>query len=321
MLFHYTHMYGELFGRTEGVPFDFAYGYLGVQLFFIISGFVIFMTAEKSASPVDFAFRRLTRLYPTYWVAVLLTVTGIWLAGSTLPDSYTRTPWEIVVNLAMLNEFIDVPPVDGVYWTLARELIFYAMIFVVFSFGLLGRIIPLGYAWLGVQLIANVVETQSGWIPWKLKFFLLTENAHLFVAGIVFCQIWHRRATPATCGLLVFAMITQFLLVPNPIFPASRFTESLFILVCFGIFLVIATNRATFLASRPLVFLGSISYALYLVHQVLGYAIIRQFELRGLSAWLGIIAAITFSFIAATIITRFLERPMIRWIRGVLISA
>ena len=320
LLFHYTHMYEELFGYANGAPFDFIYGYLGVQLFFIISGFVIFMTVERTATAFDFAFLRMTRLYPTYWAGVLTTVVGIWIAGSTLPPEYTRTPWEILVNLTMLHEFVEMPPVDGVYWTLARELIFYAIIFLVFALGLLGRAIPLGYAWLGVQLAANLIERQTGWFPWKLKFYLLTEYAHLFVAGIVFYQIWRRRADMAGYGLLVFALVIQFLLYANPDDPHAllpRWAEGLFVIAFFGIFLLVTTGRATFLTWRPLVFLGAISYALYLVHQVLGYAIIRQFDTRGLPPWTGMLAAATFSVAVATIITLYLERPMIRWLRGV----
>ena len=67
-LFHYT--YGFNHGDTNYV---FHKGFLGVQFFFILSGFVIFMTVNKKPNLRSFVVGRFTRLYPAYWLSVVLT--------------------------------------------------------------------------------------------------------------------------------------------------------------------------------------------------------------------------------------------------------
>ena len=120
--FHYTTQFERNFQHTEKLAFDFSLGYLGVNLFFVISGFVIYMTLDKIHAPLDFVVSRFSRLFPPYWVAILLTwgiVTSVGLPG------YTVSWKEAVVNLTMLQSFFSVRDVDGVYWSLQVELVFY----------------------------------------------------------------------------------------------------------------------------------------------------------------------------------------------------
>ncbi len=312
--YHYSHAYQSFFGFTQPQPFDFRLGYLGVQLFFIVSGFVIFMTIERTVKPLDFVYFRFSRLYPTFWMGVLVTSIGVMFTD--LPAEYRRTPTEILVNLTMLQEFFNIPAVDGVYWTLTRELIFYAIILAIFACGLIRHTIPLAYGWLLLQLLANACEHWLGRFPWKIKFYLLTEYCHLFVAGIVFYKIFTNKADKACYGLLGLGLLNQFLLVENADIPSTRFEESCYVGLFFLLFWIVTKGKAQFLAWQPLIFLGSISYALYLVHQVLGYAIIRWFDQSPYSVWLGLAAATAFSVATATIITQYGEKPLMRWLRG-----
>jgi hypothetical protein len=64
-------------------PIQFPWGHYGVELFFVISGFVILMTLERSASRTEFVISRVTRLYPTYWCAVLFTTCVLALLAKT----------------------------------------------------------------------------------------------------------------------------------------------------------------------------------------------------------------------------------------------
>src|SRR5689334_5092656 len=75
MFFHYTTLYMSAYDPTPTL-FDFCFGQHGIHLFFIISGFVIYMTLEKS-SPMDFIVSRFSRLYPAYWAGILLTSLAI----------------------------------------------------------------------------------------------------------------------------------------------------------------------------------------------------------------------------------------------------
>ena len=73
VLFHYTVVYPLSYNPYESTLFKFPLGYYGLHLFFMISGFVIFMTLERTAHSLDFIVSRFSRLFPCYWAAVILT--------------------------------------------------------------------------------------------------------------------------------------------------------------------------------------------------------------------------------------------------------
>jgi peptidoglycan/LPS O-acetylase OafA/YrhL len=79
VLYHSTTWYNKVYVHTPEVMFYFPKGKYGVELFFIISGFVIFLSIEKTKSGIDFIKGRASRLYPAYWAAVLLTSIAITL--------------------------------------------------------------------------------------------------------------------------------------------------------------------------------------------------------------------------------------------------
>ncbi|MEK4129105.1 acyltransferase [Solibacillus sp. FSL W8-0474] len=64
VIFHYTTRYNELFGHEKSSYLNFTFGHMGVNLFFMISGFVIFMTLRRINNVKEFAIKRAFRLYP-----------------------------------------------------------------------------------------------------------------------------------------------------------------------------------------------------------------------------------------------------------------
>lgn len=81
VIYHYLYRYNELYAH-HGLNFDWAYwGKYGVQLFFIISGFVIFMSLERVKKPFDFIASRFTRLFPAYWIALIITTLFVYSFG------------------------------------------------------------------------------------------------------------------------------------------------------------------------------------------------------------------------------------------------
>src|ERR1700731_494633 len=122
VLFHYLTRYDQMYTPRGDVPFGFPIGASGVDLFFVISGFVIFMTLGRCASVSDFLISRFSRLYPAYWAAALLT----WSVGTVWPlpkQGYTIN--QLFINLTMAQGFINIEPIDGVYWSLNVEFCFY----------------------------------------------------------------------------------------------------------------------------------------------------------------------------------------------------
>lgn len=104
-------------------------GSLGVQLFFMVSGFVVLLSA-LGRSPARYLGSRVGRLYPAYWVAVLLAGFLIFVLWPEAGEDHR--PVEVLTNLTMLQGVIGdgEPHLDGVYWTLWIELKFYATVLV-----------------------------------------------------------------------------------------------------------------------------------------------------------------------------------------------
>src|SRR4051812_19842209 len=169
----------EAFPRLSAVT---SYGWLGVELFFLISGFVICMSCW--GRDVHAFFRsRVTRLFPAYWAAVLITFTVVALWS----PAYRPVPLtDLALNLTMLQQPMGASAVDGVYWTLWIEASFYILFAAVVWRGLtLRRVTAFCYLWLvavalttpaKVALVNAVVQPK--WAPY-------------FIAGIAFYLI-HR---------------------------------------------------------------------------------------------------------------------------------
>ena len=127
MIFHHTVIFQSMFGdgRAPGLQF----GVFAVHLFFMISGFMIFMKLARTRSALDFAVSRGSRLFSVFWVAILLTQTVVWCAPLPgLPVSWRDAMW----NLTMLAQPLRVPMVDVVNWSLVIELAFYALMLALF---------------------------------------------------------------------------------------------------------------------------------------------------------------------------------------------
>ena len=87
----------ENYPRTAPSPYDIALGELGVQLFFIISGFVILLSAIKSGSALKFAISRFSRIYPTYWFALAVSALVYFIYGN--PGRHITIPQTLICLL------------------------------------------------------------------------------------------------------------------------------------------------------------------------------------------------------------------------------
>ncbi len=140
------------------------YGYLSVELFFIISGFVILWSAQgKSAT--SFAISRFCRIYPTFWAAMLLTSACYLLLG---PHAGQMGGQEIslhrlLANATMMPQLFDAERIDGVYWTLELEIRFYFLIFMLLLLRQIGNIERWLYLWLAVSAWITL-QDAPGWV-------------------------------------------------------------------------------------------------------------------------------------------------------------
>ena len=304
VLFHFMYLYNDKVDSTADIYHLAKIGQYGPLLFYIISGFVITLTIKRCKIPTDFIVSRVARIYPAFWISVILT--AIIVNNYTLETLY-RSTTEIAVNLTMLNAFVGVNHVDGVYWTLANELLFYSAMYLFYRFNLLPRINHILLAWLSLQLASILIEQYYGWFPWKITFLLILGYIHLFAAGIIFFNIHNGDNSKYNYLLLVLCLVIQWV--------KGDFTESIYVTVSFLLFTLILLNKLKFIIIKPLIFLGSISYPLYLTHQNIGYTIIHRLKAENISADLAIITALITMISVSYIIHRYIELPGNRFIK------
>ena len=140
VLYHYTAREG--FQDFSAFANFTKFGYLGVPLFFIISGYVIALSA-KNRTPIEFAVSRFVRLYPAFWCGIVFTVIVTGYFAGVRFDAIT-----ILANATMLNDYLNIANIDGVYWTLQAELKFYACMLLLLAFGVFERYKVWLTAWL-----------------------------------------------------------------------------------------------------------------------------------------------------------------------------
>jgi peptidoglycan/LPS O-acetylase OafA/YrhL len=309
VLFHYTFR-GAVGGGP--VPFELPvldavsrYGYLGVDLFFMISGFVILLSAWDR-TPGRFVVSRVSRLYPAYWLACTLTALVVWLAA--VPGLAVE-PRQYVANLTMVHEAFHIASVDGVYWTLFVELRFYALVGALLLLGLVRRIELFLAAWLAVAG-ASYLGLESR----VVDFFLIPEWCSYFVAGCVCYLVRRNGFNPKRTALLLasfglsvlFAVERQAQLAVDlgRSFDAGVLVAT--IALFYVVFVAVALGWLRGAGGGWLLTLGALTYPLYLVHQAIGYVLLRALHPH-VGAGAAVVIVIAAMLAVAWCIQRFIE--------------
>jgi len=299
VLYHYSSILSDRYNII--VPIRFDYGYYGVNLFFMISGFVIFMAATKSSSISDFVVARISKLYPCYWAAVSITALVIFIFP--LPD-HGVSFFDYLLNLTMLEYWLRVPYVDGVYWSLRVEISFYVIIVVTSLIFKLNKIHSLACFWLITAVIVEfcIQYGLSGQLLFKvLKSILILDFATTFIIGIMLYHCWTRKMLAKSAILIILSLLVSYF-INNEI-------EFIFNCIFTGILLLVVFNKGIGLKNKKLLFLGSISYPLYLIHQNIGYVLIIEMTdmFPNVHVYIPIVISIFFSIYLAYLLTCYFE--------------
>ncbi|GGU87733.1 acyltransferase [Streptomyces albospinus] len=319
--YHYGGRSGDISRAWGGSPAHqfpyvsglFAYGCLGVQIFFVISGFVICLSGWGRTLR-SFVASRISRLYPAYWVAILL-VTAVftlpWVAYKAL------SPSEVLTNLTMLQYPLGVHRVLGVCWTLWAEMRFYALfaLCVVLPGATRGRVVLFCAGWTLAAALA-----QSAHEPF-LNVVLMPQYAPFFIGGVGL-YLLHRfgpRDPVAWTIVLVSWLIGQHYAVAGLWHPASvhafsyRSAAGIVAVVTAGFALVAAValgklHRANW---RWLTVAGALTYPFYLVHEHLGWVVIHALHHgAGLPSYATLLLTVGLMLTLAWMMHRWVERPL-----------
>lgn len=217
ILFHYTARYDMFYGHVEKYPLIIGRGSFAVLMFFLLSGYLTFRGINKY-QPKSFVKNRFLRLYPTYFLCLIVTMP---LVSFFLPDQAVSMK-DFLLNFTMLQMYVGADFVDGAYWTLSCEVLFYGLIFLILLFKGGKYRSQLFFAWFVIQIILFLLPDND--------LFLLVKKVnrfmyfHCFMAGGVIAVLEDYRKERqivksissilwaiALCAALVFFVSQQFI--------------------------------------------------------------------------------------------------------------
>ncbi|GAB3679517.1 acyltransferase [Angustibacter aerolatus] len=314
VLYHFTGIRSTHWGTTDPTPFGplsavTRYGFLGVPLFFFISGFVILMTAWGRDVP-HFAASRVGRLFPAYWAGVLLTGALLLVTGHELKHIDALS---VVANLTMGQQAFGVEHVDGAYWTLWAELRFYLLIGVFLAIGITrGRVLAVAALW---PLVAAVAQGTSPFVA----NLLVADYAPFFAAGMLL-YVAHREGWTAGLVLLVGVQVAFAVTKAVDVGPedaAARNTGSVpsllviaaVVLASFAAVALVTGTRLQHLRWGWLTTFGLLTYPLYVLHDYWGLFVISRLH-DHLPRVVTALVAVAVALVMAWLVQRFVERPL-----------
>ncbi|MEU6930396.1 acyltransferase [Streptomyces sp. NPDC046374] len=299
------------------------YGWLGVEMFFLISGFVICMSAW-GRTPGEFAVSRISRLFPAYWFVLLLICVRVALIPLRTEDPGTMLhPRALVANLTMLPGPLGSDLLNGVAWTLDVEARFYLLMVLVLRFGATyERMLGFCTVWL---VAAFVTHSQRLTL---LDQFVLSTYAGLFVAGIVLylmCRfgqnlmLWTLMGLAWAYQLSVLQIRVNWHLATSGTTNTVSWTLSALLLTAFlGVLMLATLGPLRHVRHRWLITAGALTYPFYLLHVSIGIPFAKGLthHVPALGHW-GTLAVTTSSVLLLSYaIHRWVERPVGRLMRN-----
>jgi peptidoglycan/LPS O-acetylase OafA/YrhL len=294
-------------------PFT-SYGFLGVELFFMISGYVICETGNTRSARSFFAARA-SRLLPAFWICCSLTY--LVMRQSEYP-SHAISIAEYVINMTMLGGWLKTKPADSSYWSLLVEMHFYFLFLILLACGLAARLRQFAALWLLLSVMLLLLPVKLG------NFFLIPYWSAHFIAGIGF-WIFHRTphrawgaglvalSFPIACILLIQRLPGLESLLGrayNPVVAASI----LLIMYCL---MLAALRWHPASKKRWLLIAAGSTYPLYLIHQNAGYVLMNQLIVV-LSTTMTLIITLLAVGLLSVAIHVYAESPLSRRLRGAL---
>jgi peptidoglycan/LPS O-acetylase OafA/YrhL len=247
------------------------YGYLGANLFFMISGFVILMTAEQG-NLRSFVASRVVRLYPAFWVCCTITFIVTLFLGS---PRFTATLSQYLANMTMLSGYAGVDWIDGSYWSLFVEVKFYALVCVVLVMRRMRDVELILVGWLLLSIVGEY------WPNKYLRYFLILDYSAYFIAGATCFLIWSRGRSIARSGVVLLCLWLALFQSGKAVanmrehynVEVETWVSGALITLLFVVMVLVALRATGAFGRTRWVVAGALTYPLYLIHQNVGYMV------------------------------------------------
>ena len=283
-----------------------AFGWLGVEIFFVISGFVIpyslYLRAYRIRDCTSFLARRLKRLEPPYLVCIVLVIV-LHQLSALVPGLYEGTldlTWQrLLAHFGYLNAIFDYGWLNPVFWTLAIEFQYYLFMAVAFPLLVHSNLMLRNLATLGIALLGLNKFSGSALLPFWLPLFALGIVTFQFYTNQL-SRIWYSV-------ILVIVFLISYNIVGAP--------QSI-VGICTALTILVASERELPRIFAPLAFCGTISYSLYLLHTPIGGRIVDLATYLPNSVvyrYSALVVAFAVSVLSAYVFWGIVERPSQQW--------
>lgn len=285
------------------------YGYLGVPLFFIISGYVIAFSANNRTA-LQFGISRFVRLYPVLWFGVIFTVLVL-----TIFNKSEYSVLQIFANFTLINEYLGYKDIDGIYWTLKAELKFYACIFLLLAF----RVFQKTHIWLSLWLGLTIMHTIFGQ-PYFMGWFITPAYSSFFIAGFAFHLLQSKGPSTFNYTVLILSLMVSsfraygqadgFMDFPSDV---EKLISVGIIFLFYGVMYFLSIGKMDLKKRNIFITLGALTYPLYLIHNAAGKVIIDQYASiipKEIMIFLVLILMIFISWIIYVVTEKYLAMPI-----------
>jgi peptidoglycan/LPS O-acetylase OafA/YrhL len=272
------------------------FGWTGVELFFMISGFVICMSGW-GRKPAEFFVSRVVRLVPAYWAAIGLTA-AVLLTFPRLTAGIR--PGMVLTNLSMVQAAYGVPNLNPAFWTLLMELKFYLLFGLVAIGGVTyRRMVTFCVLW-SVGSIAAAASHDA-----VLNLVMSPRYSPYFIAGVAFYLIHRFGGSLLLWGIVAYCwLLTLDTPRSDPRWQVTALLTSFFVIMA-----LVATHKTDRIGWRWLTVAGALTYPLYLVHQDIGFTIFAYAH-SYVPAPVLALATYVAMLVLAWLIYRLIERPV-----------
>ncbi|WP_047815718.1 acyltransferase family protein [Rhodopirellula islandica] len=315
VLFHFTHVYAVKFGFSSPLGGEWPYGAYGVELFFILSGFVNSMSLMRRGKPTDFVAARLIRIVPLFLMVIFA---NLWIVTFAPLNGQPISTQQFLANLTLMPRVFGYECIDPVMWTLQVEMMFYFVLVTLFCKGYLQRYFVGWGSLLAASLVlcpaldaaqASYGDTSMFAALTAVRHLLVLDFAPLFAIGFLLYMIktgvgakWQNLL-----GIVVAAGVFHSI-------DHGKHNPAATALII-GLVTMAAYGKIPVLRLKPFVAISSISYALYLCHNNLGCTLLHAFDQAGLPPIVCLAIVIGFSFALAWMVTVWIEQPITKALR------